>query len=144
MNILREHSLVSAVWCDDIREEVGNKLSFMGVYNQVVVASIPSVIPRLAAHMTVFTPIARPVKKLAFKILKSDEDKELASGEFQFPAPDPAAATVAEDMSVNIYTIGVLLGNISVGESTRWLRAEVDTGEERLTSLKLRIVRPEQ
>ncbi len=34
--------------CDDIREEIGGKASLMGVYNDIVLGSLPVVLPKLS------------------------------------------------------------------------------------------------
>jgi len=140
MNFLREHRLLQVTWCDDIREEVGSKLSFMGIYDRLVVPSTPFVIPRLAAHLMVYTPIGRPIKKVSFRLFKSDEEKPLAVGDLDIPPATPVAGTNDEDpATVSFVSLGVLVGNISITETTHWLQAEVNTGDETLQSLKLRI-----
>lgn len=138
MNALHEHSLVSVIWCDDIREEVGNKLSFMGVYSHLVVPSLPFVIQRLAAHITIYTPVDKPLKSLAFRVLKSDESQPIASGELPIPSREKTPPS-DDPPAVNFCSIGVLLGNVEVTEKTKWLKVEVDTGDETLASLRLRI-----
>lgn len=40
------------VLCDDIRNEVGNKKSLMGIYtNKLIVKSVPAVIPRICLYI---------------------------------------------------------------------------------------------
>lgn len=39
---------LQAMYCDDVRQETGNKLSFMGVYRgRLIVQSFPAVLPKL-------------------------------------------------------------------------------------------------
>jgi hypothetical protein len=40
--------LVYTLFCDDVRLEVGNKLSFMGVFQNIVVPQLPVWLPKLA------------------------------------------------------------------------------------------------
>lgn len=40
--------LVYQILCDDVRLEVGNKLSFMGVFQEIYVPEIPFGLPRMA------------------------------------------------------------------------------------------------
>jgi hypothetical protein len=73
---------VTFQFCDDIRQEVGNKFSLIGCYGGVVqIAPIPSVMPKLCAAVRVHTPIARPFKKLVARIIR--DDKPIA--EITFP-----------------------------------------------------------
>src|SRR5260370_5567575 len=40
--------LVYTLFCDDVRLEVGNKLSYMGVFQNIVVPQLPVWLPKLA------------------------------------------------------------------------------------------------
>ena len=47
--------LTHAIVCDDIRQEVGNKLSFIGTYGlkpDIFVSKIPAVLPKLCFGLT--------------------------------------------------------------------------------------------
>ena len=50
MNSPTEQKLVLAytLLCDDVRLEVGNKLSYMGVFQSIVVPQLPVWFPKLA------------------------------------------------------------------------------------------------
>ena len=70
--------LLTAIFCDDIRHEVGNKMSFMGCYQgELFVPSAPIALAKLCVYVTLITPIGRPVQSLLFKVLQED-DMELA------------------------------------------------------------------
>ncbi len=70
--------ILTAVFCDDIRHEIGNKLSFMGVYqSELIVPVVPIALPRLCIFATALTPIARPFKSLTIRVV-TDEGTELA------------------------------------------------------------------
>ena len=70
--------IATAIFCDDIRQEVGGKMSFMGCYqSELIVPSTPVVLPKLCIMATVTTPIARPFKSLTIKIM-IDDKTELA------------------------------------------------------------------
>ena len=66
-----------AAWsivCDDIRQEVGNKISFMGIYqSELLLAQFPSTLPRLCFAVYARTPASQPFKQLLFKIFRDDE-----------------------------------------------------------------------
>ena len=39
---------ITTIICDDIRREIGNKDSLMGIYQDVIILSIPGILPRLS------------------------------------------------------------------------------------------------
>ncbi len=57
---------LDAIFCDDIRQEVGNKRSYMGVYtgDLVVSSPLPVIMSKLAIVVSVRTLIVDPFKKL--------------------------------------------------------------------------------
>lgn len=68
---------LTATYCDDIRQEVGNKISLMGCYQgELVVPSAPLALPKLCVFISASTPNGRPFKTLAIRI--AQEDAELA------------------------------------------------------------------
>ncbi|MEF8720204.1 MAG: hypothetical protein V5B35_11120 [Candidatus Accumulibacter necessarius] len=82
---------VHAVFCDDIRQELGEKVSLMGCYQgELLVAEIPVLLPKLCAFVTVSTPLDRPIKSLKIRIMQ--DDHELVSLEL----PDDAMAKASQ------------------------------------------------
>lgn len=55
-----------SVFCDDIRNEVGGKLSFIGCYNGVmfVRSSFPLTFPKLCVHFHIVSPSSMPYSSL--------------------------------------------------------------------------------
>ncbi len=71
MNVSRT---VISQFCDDIRHEVGNKYSLMGCYgNELLVKSLPVLLPKLCVQVHVITPIDKPFSKLIIRALMNDE-----------------------------------------------------------------------
>ena len=65
---------LSVLWCDDIRMELGNKPSLMGVYTgTMVLASLPATLQRLSARVSIETPKENPIQRFALKIIRSDD-----------------------------------------------------------------------
>lgn len=65
---------VTTIYCDDVREEVGGKRSFMGVYSgQLIVQSAPATLPKLCVIVIISTPVERPLTKCIIRILKDDD-----------------------------------------------------------------------
>ncbi len=60
---------IQVTYCDDIRHELGNKRSLMGVYaTELIVTTIPATLSRLGIAVSVVTPLAEPFKKLIVRI----------------------------------------------------------------------------
>jgi hypothetical protein len=67
-----------AVVCDDIRQEVGNKPSYMGIYTgEIVLPTLPMQMPKLCIVATVRTLSTDPFGRLIVRVLK--DDTELAT-----------------------------------------------------------------
>lgn len=85
---------ISVQFCDDIRQEIGNKFSLIGCYgSELHVTPLPSVLPKLCAAIKVYTPIGKPFAKLIVRILH--EGKPI--GEVSFPSEGLVPAPVAPD-----------------------------------------------
>ena len=64
---------LSAIFCDDVRREEGNKLSYMGVYGtNLLVPDFPIVLPKLCIALQMRTSPSPP-KDVLFKLLRDDE-----------------------------------------------------------------------
>jgi hypothetical protein len=64
---------LTATFCDDIRREEGNKLSYMGVYGgNLLVPSFPQVLPKLCIAIRMTTSPSPP-GQLIFRLLKDEE-----------------------------------------------------------------------
>jgi hypothetical protein len=62
--------ILTAIFCDDIRQEMGNKMSFMGCYqSELLVPTTPIGLSKLCVYATVLTPIARPFKSLTLRVV---------------------------------------------------------------------------
>lgn len=67
-----------AVVCDDVRQEIGNKQSHMGIYTgEILLPTLPITMPKLCVVLTVRTLSTDPFKQLAVRVLR--DDAELAS-----------------------------------------------------------------
>jgi hypothetical protein len=69
---------ITAIFCDDIRQELGNKFSYMGCYqSEIIVQMLPVALPKLCAFVSISTPKERPFKSLMLRVVQ-DDDIELA------------------------------------------------------------------
>ena len=65
---MNEQRFVCAIFCDDIRQEVGNKFSLIGCYGQgLVTKNFPVALPKLCAHVRVYTSSNNPFQKLVIR-----------------------------------------------------------------------------
>lgn len=56
-----------ALFCDDVRNEVGNKLSLMGVYGQdLLLREFPTTLPKLCAVMLLDLPAGSRAREAVF------------------------------------------------------------------------------
>lgn len=54
-----------AIYCDDIRQEVGGKITLVGIYSgQCLVREIPCTLPKLCLSLNVSASRAKPVRSL--------------------------------------------------------------------------------
>jgi len=65
---------IQTIFCDDIRHELGGKLSYIGVYSgHLFVPAFPVTLPKLCLALSVITPASQPFRKLELRIFKDDE-----------------------------------------------------------------------
>jgi hypothetical protein len=65
---------LSVIYADDMRQEMGDKITIVGMYqNQMVFPSLPAQVLKLAVFLTATSSIDRPFRKLVFRLFKNDE-----------------------------------------------------------------------
>lgn len=77
------------LFADDVRQEVGNKLTIVGIYqSQMLVPRFPLVLPKLAIVMAATTAENDPFEELVFEVLRDDtllQDVSLSPEEILVP-----------------------------------------------------------
>lgn len=64
---------VHTIWCDDVRREVGNKFSCMGVYNgDAVFAEMPATVGKMCAVVSTTVPVADIPHRIVVAVKRSD------------------------------------------------------------------------
>ena len=121
---------VSTQFCDDIRQEAGNKFSLIGCYGPAIhVQPVPSVLPKLCAMVKVYTPLHRPFQRLVVRLLRDDTP----IAELAFPTEGLAPApTIRAGVRWQLFVAVLLMSPFPV-ETACALRVEVETGEEVLS-----------
>ncbi len=65
---------VIAQFCDDVRQEIGNKFSLMGCYGtDLYVPSFPITLPKLCVFVHARTPRQQPFRELTLRLMKGDD-----------------------------------------------------------------------
>lgn len=126
-----------AVFFDDVRMEIGNKLSLMGLHGPIVQLNPASgaIIDRMAVFLTVRWPIMHQPKTIAFKLNVPGQITEYAD----LPAEAMQAAANVQEHSVatTIYTAFQLrFPPLRVGDSLTAL-LKVDGSEMKIGSLEI-------
>lgn len=61
------------IFCDDLRQEAGNKLSYMGVYGpNLIVPAYPTTVPRLCCVFNLRLPATANPRRIVFKLFRDD------------------------------------------------------------------------
>lgn len=135
--------ILTAIFCDDIRHEVGNKISYMGCYqSELYVPAAPIALTRFCIQATALTPIARPFKSLTFRVVL-DEETELAR--LEIPPEALSAGSPLEDPSATRKAVSTALMFAPLFiEKPASLRLMADTDEGEIVGPRLLIkVMPE-
>ena len=84
-------------YCDDVRQEIGNKLSLMGCYsNDLVVQTMPTILPKLCAVIHIIIPRDEPFSKLTIRAVLN-EDTTLAELEIPDEVLSKSQAAIRDD-----------------------------------------------
>jgi hypothetical protein len=118
---------VTFQFCDDIRQELGNKYSLIGCYSTTIhVNPIPSVLPKLCAVIQVYTNIDRPFSRLTVRIVRDDK----AIGEITFPDTALDMSQVDSPDGARRHTIVAMIAMTPFPvEAPCTLRVEAETEE---------------
>jgi hypothetical protein len=64
---------VQTIFCDEIRYEIGDKISYIGVYSgRLFVDSFPVTLSQLCLKINILTPSNRPVRQLEISVFRDD------------------------------------------------------------------------
>lgn len=128
-----------AVVCDDVRQEVGNKVSCMGIYGaEIILPVLPVALPKLCAVLYVRTLTSDPFERLVLRILK--DDAELVQMELprdQLTAVKAHAGSFTEEGYLQVASI--IQFSPFVIEQACTLRFRADTERETIKGGSLEI-----
>lgn len=136
---------LEVIYCDDIREEVGNKSSYMGVYSgELTVPNAPVLLSKLCIVARATTDIDDPFESLEVRIVAVNGENEieiLSTGSIPLPAEQPQLDGGQTRM---LAQMNFMLSPFQITEATT-LRVKAITEREELrgaTALRIRIVPP--
>jgi hypothetical protein len=134
------------IFCDDLRQEVGGKVSLMGVYNGFMFTGLPfpTQIARLGIYMNYFEPAELELTPLSFKVILTPDAEEpvtMIESQLDAPAlpPPPAAAHLApSEKTRRSFAQVIILNSIQLAKpSTLKVRAYRGDEEVRLGTLRI-------
>ncbi len=141
---------ISAIYCDDIRPELGGKTSFMGVYNDdIAFPQFPSTLQKLCAHVKLRMPYVEPPKH-EVRIVLLNGEQVLAEAKIDeaaleaAPMPMPDEKIAAEDRSLVLAMVFVISPFQVDGPMIIRLRAYVDGEEVKGNGLRIRAATAEE
>lgn len=128
------------VWCDDVRQEVGNKPSFMGVYTGgLVVPRLPLTLPRLNAWIVLSVPIEIALVDVSV-ILSRDDGLALAEiPAFTPEVPDAPQLRNGVALTRRQLMFALTLAPLELPEECKFLQVVVKLGNVEIDSPKLHV-----
>ncbi|MFD3301947.1 DUF6941 family protein [Aquipseudomonas alcaligenes] len=95
MSALNRHA--SVIYCDDIRYEIGGKVTYVGTYGDAMfLKEFPATIPKLWISIRVVTPSQEPFKEIRVAVFQDDclIAETTASPDPTQPLPTPTSEEV--------------------------------------------------
>ncbi len=138
---IAHHRSLNTIFCDDIRMEVGNKTTLVGIYNSVMIIEndLPYVLPKLCVSATVKAPKGMEFKELDFKLFKDNEE---ITGN-KITAEDLEKQRLAyendPDSQVCIFTVYLTVQPFVIDKSCE-MKLVVETESELLNDVHLKII----
>jgi hypothetical protein len=128
---------IHAVFCDDVRMEIGDKITFVGIYQGIMNISaqgIPAIIPKLCIAVSAHAPLTDLFQTLRFRVMK--DNILLAESE----APSEQLTAPPEDTTAKYRTIGTVF-TISpfIVEKECRIRVYADSEQGEMVSLGLKV-----
>lgn len=137
---MSDSRIVIAQFCDDVRQEIGNKYSLMGCYGpELIINKLPATLAKLCAQVRVQTPIDRAFTKLVIRaIFNGDVLAEIELPPSDLDLMQKKAASADEGVAIIVMAI-FSFSPLAISEPCK-LQIEAETEDEILkgNSLLLR------
>lgn len=92
-----------AIYCDDIRPEIGGKYSLIGVYtgNMNIAGQAPTLLPKFGVHINFFIPVLLKPEKISFHLFyRSGEHRTQLAEPFEVTLPPEALENETSNIGV--------------------------------------------
>lgn len=129
---------VHVLWCDDIRQEIGNKPSLMGVYTGgLLLPSLPTSLSRLSLQIYICTPLNWEPEKVAIEIYRDDApafiklEPEVERGPEELAPPEGATQRQLQ--------LSVILGPTEIPVGSKWFGVRAILDGQTFEGPKLRV-----
>lgn len=125
-----EDRFVTAIFCDDIRQEIGNKLSYMGCYQgELFVPMAPIALPKLCVFASVWTSKEKPFKSLTIRVVQDDKT-ELARIEIPEEGIKEASQITDKTSTQKAFSTAIVFAPFAIEKPTMLrLMATTEEGE---------------
>ena len=128
-----------AIWCDDIRIEIGNKPSFMGTYTAGInIPFTPFGFPKMCVYLWASTPIERPFQKAVISVTR-DDGTVLAQFNMDNPQEAIDNLEAAEDAKTLFLMFGLNVVPFEIVDGCKYFSITMETESEILEGPKLRV-----
>ena len=130
---------IHTMYCDDVRQEVGGKMTFVGAYQNQMLADQPGdlVLPKLCIVLTIQTPSDQPFQKLNVRLFRDDEVLQ----EMELPVLLENLTNVTNGKPANFHVMGVIMTLHGMRfEKDATLRVRVQTESEELSAMGFQVV----
>ena len=92
---------ISVIFCEDVRQEAGNKTSILGVYSDILGISVPKAVMVKFVALCIFDLPATYVGR-TFHVSFSERDQELVSFDISGATPDGPHPRFKERVSMHV------------------------------------------
>ncbi|WP_137754409.1 hypothetical protein [Sphingopyxis sp. L1A2A] len=135
------------VFCDDIREEIGGKRTFVGVYGNFLVISAvgPVTLPQLCAAISLRIDPPTAPTAVTVRIFRSDGDELLFEASAEFPPTPSNPSPFGDENSVSFIELFVpaRMQNLVITQDCAIkVRAFIGDDEIRLGAIVVSFVEP--
>lgn len=137
---------LEVIYCDDIRSEVGNKFSYMGIYTRELnIPSVPLLLPKLCIVVKVVSDINDPIESVVVRVvmLKENKEIELITTDSLTMPPSTELQGRDNDSTCVLTQMQFVLSPFQIDEEST-LRVKATTEREELlgVALRLRVASP--
>lgn len=135
--------------CDDVRQEVGKKMSLMGIYDEsMLLPQFPITLPKLCFVLRAITDTSNPFRKLSFSVLRDDDvlvesTIEQESLEASFAAINNQPLPPSDKGHIQTFVLIAQVAPLALPKECT-LRFEAQTESEMLRGATIRVIKAPQ